>query len=75
VKKSHQRFQEIVREHFAAVEPREFKARLHDASHGEFGEPATEEDDTEPKLKGVMRRAARAVAAGRSRLLALLHLH
>ena len=72
MKNSHEKFGEIVREHFATVQSREFKARLYDASHGEFGEAS---DDRGNPQSSKMKRAARAVAAVGSRLLGLLHFH
>jgi hypothetical protein len=55
VKKSHERFGQIIREHFDNVESSEFKACLFEASHGAFGEPAPA--DTEAPLPSKLKRA------------------
>lgn len=66
MKNSHEKFGEIIREHFDNVESAEFNARLHDASHGAFGEPAAPQGDERPKGS----RLKRAL----SRVASLLHL-
>jgi hypothetical protein len=67
VKKSHERFGEIIHEHFEDVGSAEFKARLHDASHGAFGEAA----DVSPETRPGMSKLKRAL----SRVASILHIH
>lgn len=67
MKKSHEQFGEIIREHFDKVDPAEFKARLYDASHGTFGELASSQGDDLPKisrLKRVLTRVASLLHLG-----------
>lgn len=73
VKKGHERFGEIIREHFDAVQPAEFNARLHDASNGAFGEPSTARDESRPP-QSKMKRLVRAAGAVASRMMSMLHL-